>query len=133
MDIGRPNNFPRISGLYGEDYEAIKNICWGASFTDIETERHMRKIYNSHDYIMCPHTTIGHLAMEAFSEGVDVDFTRVTVATAHPAKFADSVERILHEDVPLPEVLATAMAKTQRVHVMEPSLDALDKYLARHA
>ena len=133
MDIGRPNNFPRILGLYGEDYEAIKYICWGASFTDIETERHMRKIYNSHDYIMCPHTTIGHLAMEAFSEGIDVDFTRVTVATAHPAKFADSVERILHMNLPMPAPLAKAMNKKKRVHIMKPELGNLADYLAIHA
>jgi threonine synthase len=133
MDIGRPNNFPRIVDLFDGDFEAMKSVCWGASFSDEETERHMRRIHAATSYVMCPHTAVGHLAMQAFSENEPHPFIQVTVATAHPAKFADSVERILHEDVPLPEVLATAMAKTQRVHVMEPSLDALDKYLARHA
>ena len=82
---------------------------------------------------MCPHTTVGHLAMQAFSEQMSRPFMQVTVATAHPAKFADSVERILHEDVPLPPALATAMSKQPRVHVMEPTLKALDDYLNDHA
>ncbi len=133
MDIGRPNNFPRILNLYEGNYEAIKNICWGASFTDAETERHMRKVYNATNYIMCPHTAVGHLAMEAFCDGVETDFTKVTVGTAHPAKFSGSVERILHTDLPVPAPLVRAMRKQKRVHIMQPALDSLADYLAIHA
>ena len=133
MDIGRPNNFPRILDLYGNDYEAVSEVCWGASFSDEETERHMRRIFTETGYVMCPHTTVGHLAMEAFSKDVDRDFVKVVVGTAHPAKFADSVERIIREDVPLPAPLQKAMRKTKRVHVMEPNLKSLDNYLAIHS
>ena len=133
MDIGRPNNFPRIVDLFDGDYEAMKKVCWGASFSDNETERHMRRIFTATKYVMCPHTTVGHLAMQAFSEQMSRPFMQVTVATAHPAKFADNVERILHEDVPLPPTLATAMSKQPRVHVMEPTLKALGDYLNDHA
>jgi threonine synthase len=132
MDIGRPNNFPRILDLFGGDFEALSTICWGASFSDEDTERHMRRVYNETGYVMCPHTAVGHMAMEAFSEDVDLDFIKVTVGTAHPAKFADSVECIIHEDVPLPKPLAKAMRKKKRVHVMPPRLDALADYLAMH-
>ena len=133
MDIGRPNNFPRILALHGDDYDAVSDVCWGASFSDEETERHMRRVFTETGYIMCPHTAVGHLAMEAFSADVDLDFIKVTVGTAHPAKFADSVERIIREDIPLPGPLAKAMRKTKRVHVMPPSLVALETYLAMHA
>ena len=133
MDIGRPNNFPRILDLYKNDYDAVSEVCWGASFSDEETERHMRRVFNETGYVMCPHTAVGHLAMEAFAEDVDREFIKVTVGTAHPAKFADSVERIIREDVPLPAPLDKAMRKKKRVHVMPPSLKALENYLALHA
>jgi len=71
MDIGRPNNFPRILKLYSDNYDAITSICWGASFTDTETERHLRKVYLETGYLMCPHTTVGHLAMKEFSKDVE--------------------------------------------------------------
>ena len=132
MDIGRPNNFPRILTLYENNFEEIAEICWGASFSDEDTERHMRRIYNSTGYVMCPHTTVGHMAMESFAKDIDLDFIRVTVGTAHPAKFADSVERILHQDVPLPPPLAKIMKQKKRVHIMEPTLEALSDYLAIH-
>jgi threonine synthase len=133
MDIGRPNNFPRILDLYKNDYDAVSEVCWGASFSDEETERHMRRVFNETGYVMCPHTAVGDLAMEAFAKDVDREFIKVTVGTAHPAKFADSVERIIREDVPLPAPLDKAMRKKKRVHVMPPSLKALENYLAMHA
>jgi len=133
MDIGRPNNFPRILSLYGDDYAEIVNVCWGASFTDEETERHIRRVHTETGYVMCPHTAVGHLAMEKFAADIPEPFTRITVGTAHPAKFADSVERILHTDIPMPAPLAKAMKKKQRVHVMEPTLSDLSDYLAMHA
>lgn len=133
MDIGRPNNFPRVIDLFDGDYEAVKKVCWGASFSDTQTERHMRRIHAATGYVMCPHTAVGDLAMRAFSEHVAHPFIQVTVATAHPAKFSDSVERILHEDIPMPPVLASAMRRKQRVHVMPPTLSALDDYLSAYA
>ncbi len=133
MDIGRPNNFPRILSLFNDVYEDILDVCWGASFSDEETERHIRRIYNETGYIMCPHTAVGHLAMEEFAADIEHPFTKITVGTAHPAKFADSVERILHRDIPLPAPLAKAMKKKKRVHVMGPTLADLSDYLAMHA
>ena len=133
MDIGRPNNFPRILSLFGESYEDIIQVCWGASFTDDETERHIRRIHTETGYVMCPHTAVGHLAMEAFAEDISFPFTRVTVGTAHPAKFADSVERILHTEIPMPKPLAKAMKKKKRVHVMGSTLSELSGYLDLHA
>ena len=133
MDIGRPNNFPRILSLFGNTYEDVLDVCWGASFTDIETERHIRRIQTDTGYVMCPHTAVGHLAMEKFCGDVDKPLTKITVGTAHPAKFADSVERILHTDIPLPDALAKAMKKKKRMHIMAPTLGDLAEYLAAHA
>lgn len=129
MDIGRPNNFPRILTLFEEKYNDIISTCWGASYSDDETERHLRKVYNETGYLMCPHTTVGHLALNAFTRQADEDFIKVTVATAHPAKFADSVERIIHEDIKMPPALENIMERTPRVHHMAPTVEALSDYL----
>ncbi|RKQ71395.1 L-threonine synthase [Litorimonas taeanensis] len=129
MDIGRPNNFPRILDLMDKDFEAVSSLCWGASFSDQETERHLRRVFAETGYIMCPHTAVGHLAMNEFSKDVERPFIKVTVATAHPAKFADSVERIIGQEVPLPEALSKAMQKEKRVTKLEPNLSALSDYL----
>ncbi len=133
MDIGRPNNFPRICDLFNNIHADIAKVCYGASFDDQSTERHLRRFHTQTGYVMCPHTTVGHLAMEQFAKNVDEPFTRVTVATAHPAKFADDVERILHEDVTMPAPLAQMMDKPSHKHIMEPALSALSDYLTQTA
>lgn len=74
---------------------------------------------------MCPHTAVGHMAMNAFSNDIDIDFLKVTVATAHPAKFAESVERILRTDIPLPGPLQKAMDREKVCKQITPNLDDL--------
>lgn len=125
MDIGRPNNFPRILKLFRGKYEEIQKVCWGASFSDVETERHMRRVFAETGYIMCPHTTVGHMAMKAFAQDVDIDFIQVTVGTAHPAKFQDSVERILRTEIPLPAPLKNSMNLQKVYDTIKPNLDAV--------
>jgi len=125
MDIGRPNNFPRIQKLFKNKFEDIQKVCWGASFSDQDTERHMRRIHTETGYIMCPHTAVGHMAMQEFSKDIDLDFLKVTVATAHPAKFKDSVERILRIDMELPEALARSAQLEKVFEIAPPRLDAV--------
>lgn len=129
MDIGRPNNFPRILDLFENDHKEITKVCHGAYFGDEETERHMRKVYSETGYLMCPHTAVGHLALENFAEGTQEDYTKVTVSTAHPAKFQDDVERIIREDIALPASLQASVDAQSHKHVMLPSLEALSEYL----
>lgn len=125
MDIGRPNNFPRIKKLYRGKFDDIQKVCWGASFTDQETERHMRRVHSKNGYIMCPHTAVGHMAMEAFADDIDIDFIKVCVATAHPAKFKDNVERILRTDIPLPEPLQKVANLEKVFEIAPPQLDVI--------
>lgn len=133
MDIGRPNNFPRILSLYDNDHKAIAADIFGASFDDNVTARHLRRVYNKTGYLMCPHTTVGHLAMEKFAAGVDQDFTKITVATAHPAKFQTEVDRIIREDIVMPDALAILFDKEPSVHIMTADLDGLADYLEKTA
>ncbi|MBL4871539.1 MAG: threonine synthase [Robiginitomaculum sp.] len=129
MDIGRPNNFPRILALFNHDHEAIAQICHGVHFSDADTERHMFKIYRDHNYIMCPHTAVGHMALEDFASSTQEEYTKVTVSTAHPAKFKDDVERILQMDIPLPPSLQSYVDAPSHKLVIEPTLSALSHVL----
>lgn len=129
MDIGRPNNFPRILNLFDSDVEAIRKVCWGVSFDDETTARHLRRHYLETGYLMCPHTTVGHMGTLAYQHLHPGAATVLTVATAHPAKFADSLRAILGEDIPMPAALARAFEAEKRVTPIEPTLDALIAHL----
>ena len=133
MDIGRPSNFARIFALYNGDHSAIRDACWGTSATDQETERHMRRIHAMTGYVMCPHTTIGHLAMQRYLETDDRQLTQVTVGTAHPGKFIGDVERILREDVPLPDALALLAKRKPKVENVASRLGEFEIFLSDFA
>ena len=129
MDIGRPNNFPRILELFENKYEDIIRVVSGSRHDDLETERHMRQVYNETGYLMCPHTAVGHLAMKEFSKANGDDFTKITVSTAHPAKFKDDVERIVRDPVPIPPALQYYVDAPSKKHILKPSLEELAAYL----
>lgn len=129
MDIGRPNNFPRILDLFGADHGKISDVCYGAYFSDAETEQHMREIYGQTGYLMCPHTAVGHLALLEFTNTTTRAYTKVTVSTAHPAKFKDDVERVIGKEIPLPASLQVSVDAPSHKHSMPPTLDALADYL----
>lgn len=129
MDVGRPNNIARILALFDNDVEAIREVCWGASFTDTETEAHLRAVHDATGYLMCPHTAVGYAAAQAYKEKIDDRGVFLMLATAHPAKFAEAVERIAATPVDLPPSLAAALAAQPKVTTIEPSLPALRTFL----
>ena len=129
MDIGRPNNFPRILELYSGDYDKITNVCHGFSFSDDETEKHIKKIFREFGYVMCPHTAVGHLAMNAFKMKYKFDFTGVTVATAHPSKFTENVDRILGQATEMPISLKSIFKKKKIYKTISPEITELETIL----
>jgi len=66
-----------------------------ASLDDDETTAVMREVDERHGYLIDPHTAVGvGAAMRLRSSGqVDPTMPVVCLATAHPAKFPDAVER----------------------------------------
>ena len=129
MDIGRPNNFPRILELCSNNYENITDVCKGFSFSDSDTELHIKKIFNETGYLMCPHTAIGHLAMIEYRNKNRADFIGVTVATAHPSKFTENVDRIIGHETEMPDALKSIFQKKKIYNTISPNITELEAIL----
>ena len=70
---------------------------------DAETLAVMKRIYGDSGMLVDPHTAVGIASAEVCAQpGVPT----ITLATAHPAKFKESVESILGKDIGLPKELA---------------------------
>lgn len=87
---------------------------------------------NAHcDYVLDPHTAIGfHAAREA---GIAPETPVVTLATAHPAKFRDAVERATGVRPPLPARVGDLFERTEAFEELPGTYDAVAEYVARHA
>lgn len=125
MDISVPSNFERllyeVSGRNGEQVrgvydqyiqsgkadlpENIRGPLGCAGFTsrpvsNTETENEMRRYFELTGEVICPHTAVG----TAVAHQLPVTETAtVVLATAHAAKFPETVLEATQVDVPLPE------------------------------
>ena len=79
--------------------------------------------------VIDPHTAIGLSAARAS----DLDVPVVTLATAHPAKFPDAVERATGVRPPLPGRLGDLFERHERYETLPATFDAVAGYIAKVA
>ena len=101
MDVGNPSNFIRIQELFNNDLEQLKKSFSSYSFTDDETRKAMKEIYNKAKYIADPHGAVGYLGCKEYLKN-NSDAFCVFLETAHPVKFLDVVEETLKLKVTIP-------------------------------
>lgn len=72
--------------------------------------------------LLCPHSAIGVRVADQLR---DTGTPMITLATAHPAKFPDAVERATGLRPPLPTRMADLYDREERVTRVANDLDAL--------
>ncbi|MDH2924557.1 threonine synthase [Nicoletella semolina] len=100
MDVSRPNNWPRVEELFKRNGWALGELGSDA-LSDAETEAAL-KAQHAQGYLCEPH---GAIAYQVLKDQLQAGETGIFLCTAHPAKFKESVERILDIELPLPEAL----------------------------
>jgi threonine synthase len=123
MDVGNPSNMERMRWLFGDDARAMRAVVTPSVHTDPEVRLAIRNLWTRHGYVADPHSAIAYLGLTASTAPFDVP--RIFLATAHPAKYRDTVEPIIGDAVPLPLALAEAMTRERIVERIPPTLAAL--------
>ena len=100
MDVSRPNNWPRVEELFKRNGWSLADLGSDA-LNDSETEEALKAQY-AESYLCEPH---GAIAYQVLKDQLQAGETGIFLCTAHPAKFKESVERILDIELPLPEAL----------------------------
>src|SRR5246127_5530791 len=117
MDVGSPNNFPRLLDLCRNRLAYLQREIWGHGATDEETLAAMKSVHERFGYIADPHTAVGVLGWEAYRREHPEPARGLVLATAHPAKFADVVMKAIGAAPQLPDRLA---AYLQRAKLSQP-------------
>jgi len=121
MDVGDPSNFARIYELYGGDHARISALISGATYSDDMIRETMRQCYRETSYLLDPHGACGYRALR---EGLLPGEVGVFCETAHPAKFKDTVESIIGNEVAIPDRLAAFMkGKKQSIPMTKAFVD----------
>lgn len=127
MDVGDPSNFTRIYDLYGHDHEAICADISGATYSDEQIAQTIAEVFSRTGYLCDPHGACGYRAL---SESLQPGETGFFCETAHPAKFKDTVERIIGQEVEIPAKLKAFMSGTKQSVSLSKNYDDFKKYLA---
>ena len=126
MDVGDPSNFARILELYKGEHRAVSAEISGATYTDEQIRESVKAVYQETGYLLDPHGACGYRAL---NEGLREDEVGVFLETAHPAKFLDTVEGIIGEQVEIPLKLQEFMKGTKQSIPMSKEFASFKAYL----
>ncbi|MBQ1912691.1 MAG: threonine synthase [Bacteroidales bacterium] len=126
MDVGDPSNFARIWDLYGKDPDAIRADISGATYSDDQIAETIRDCHARTGYLLDPHGACGYRALK---ESLQPGETGFFCETAHPAKFKDTVERILGVPVAIPDHLAAFMQGQKQSVALSRDFPSFKQYL----
>jgi threonine synthase len=109
MDVGAPSNFERMAAHLS--WEEMRRMILGVSVSDEETRETIAAVHRQAGYFLDPHSAVGWKAADKlFGRGLLKAGPLGILSTAHPAKFAETVEP-LTGPVPFPPSLAKVMER----------------------
>ncbi|MFY0601240.1 MAG: threonine synthase [Cyclobacteriaceae bacterium] len=126
MDVSNPSNFPRMMELYDQNWQDVKSDTTGFSLDDAETLNTMAVCEKDNDYILDPHGAIGY---EALLQNLKEEEQGIFLETAHPCKFADTVESALGKTIPVPEFAEGLMTQKKVATKMDSSFESFKNHL----
>lgn len=132
MDVGAPSNFARMLALFSGSWEEMRTRINGAAFTDAQTRDAIREVYQVTGEILCPHTAVGWLAARDYRRDHpgETAASTITLATAHPSKFINTIEAVLGPDaIHIPDRLACLADRDKQATSMPADWPSFHKWL----
>ena len=96
-----------------------------------EVAKAIREVRDASGYLLDPHTACGWVAAEDRVTGLEGP--KVILATAHPAKFPEAMERITGSRPGLPPRLASLMTDPERTVRLPNDLTAVERFVEKMA
>ena len=124
MDVGAPSNFERLAGL------PVGQIADVVRVDDAAIRNRIQASFDQTGYVACPHTATALEAWHRLENDAREGRRWIIGATAHPAKFADTVEPVIGDSVPLPPALQAVLERPVRCRDIKADLAGLSHILA---
>ena len=130
MDIGAPNNLPRLQRIFGDDVDAFRADIQTEHVTDEQTVQTIKQVYKEKGYLLDPHTAVAWYASEQNpAEGLH----DVIVSTAAPEKFAEEIQEATGITVDNAAELEKLRKIPERYHEIANDLSALKDVIIHHS
>jgi threonine synthase len=127
--------FRRDGALPPDDqaWHAAAKLFSGRRVDDAGTLAEIGDTYKRTGVLLDPHTAIGVAAARAELAAGDGRAPMIALATAHPAKFADAVERATGIRPETPAALAVVMERRERVTTLPNDIAAVSRFVRERA
>ncbi|MBR2638136.1 MAG: threonine synthase [Bacteroidaceae bacterium] len=130
MDVGNPSNFARIMDLYNHNHSEVCKDISGATYNDRQIADGVKNLWLDSNYLMDPHGACGYLALKDMLQPYE---TGLFLETAHPAKFKDTIDKILNINIDIPLPLQQFMKKEKISIEISKEFKALKNLLIKEA
>lgn len=128
MDVGDPSNFVRMLELFDHKFGTLKQLVSSYSISDEETRATIVDVKNKYAYLPDPHGAVAYAAVKKYLAENTGD-KAIFLETAHPIKFYDVVEPLIHEPVPMPESVKEIVNKEKVSTKISGSFQELKNFL----
>ena len=121
------DNFPTSAiALESEIWSKKEKLFSSSKVNDHNTKTLIQDIFESHNYILDPHTAVA--AEEALKKSSDENHY-VILSTAHPAKFPKVYEELGIDLTAIPEALNGLYAKDEYLHTFDANYDQIINFI----
>ena len=154
MDIQVSSNFERLINFYLKgNNKKLKNLYaslektgkfkisksllkdvlsdfYGGKVNNKTTENVIKTIYNDHNIVVDPHTAVGIKVGREYNIKND---KIIFLATAHHAKFLETVKKSINKDLVLPADLKNLMNKKEIYNIINDDTNELENFLLKNS
>ncbi|MFV8224347.1 threonine synthase [Christiangramia aquimixticola] len=113
MDVGDPSNFIRILEIFENEFKSLKQGFTAMSYSDTQTKKTMKEVYDKSKYTLDPHGAVGYLGLKEFLK-INPEYHGVFLETAHPVKFLETVEEAIQAKIQIPSAIKEIMQKQKK-------------------
>jgi threonine synthase len=112
--------------LSKETLKKINNDFLAASLNEDEVLNVIKEVYKKHKIILDPHSAI---AFGALKNKINLDGNNVVLATAHPCKFPEAIEKSIGIKPSLPKKLEHVMDEKENYDILSNNLSVTQQYI----
>ena len=103
----------------------INSDFLSASLSEDEIIKTISDVYKKNKLILDPHTAIGFAAFDR----VSLEGNNIVLATAHPSKFPDAINKALDMSAELPKELQYVLSEKENYDIIENNLTSIKNHI----
>ena len=105
--------------------QKINSDFLSASLSEDEIIKTISDVYKKNKLILDPHTAIGFAAFDR----VSLEGNNIVLATAHPSKFPDAINKALDMNAELPKELQYVLSEKENYDIIENNLTSIKNHI----